>query len=496
MSSSASSPKHADKNSYKVVSAFDMFYQLTFMSAMASAGISRSKTFDFAAQSKCAAANYFIAINTLVAEYRLDYPDACRIVGLKTKSENIRSFLLRLSDALRSGEPLVDFLGREAEVQSEEYKNSYERNLENLKQWSNAFSSITISVALIIIIQMISSMIYSSDVTVMAGLVATGVTMAGFGAWIIYRAAPAEVMTIHPKFGSEKQRRASLFTKILVPLAVTLVLIMNLLGWGMGGALVLAAICIIPIGIIALLSDRDITRKDIEFSTVLRSTGSMAGSSGSTIKQALQKIDLTSFPALQPDIERLSKRLEARVEPEICWHQFGQETGSRLISQVVDVFFGAIRIGGEPERVGYLCSQFVSRATQLRAKRRLISGTFSGLTSVMQAVVASLMVFVLSVITNFANMVTELVPQNADSAMQNQPQMNLGMAQFSPQDLQFLAIITMTMMIMISATSALAVIFADGGMKLKVFFYLAITICISGLSLILIPQVVSNILTI
>lgn len=495
MSSSESSPKHADKNSYKPVSAFDMFYQLTFMSAMASAGISRSKTFDFAAQSKCAAASYFIGINTLVAEYRLDYPDACRIVGLKSKSENIRSFLLRLSDALRSGEPLVEFLSREAEVQDEEYKNAYERNLENLKQWSNAFSSITISVALIIIIQMISSMIYSSDVTVMAGLVAAGVTLAGFGAWIIYRSAPAEVMTIQPKFGSKQQQRASLLTKVLLPVALLLLVIVNFAGIGMGVALVLASFCIIPIGIVALLSDRAIAKKDIEFSTVLRSTGAMAGSSGTTIKQALQKIDLTSFPTLQMDIERLSKRLEARVEPEVCWHQFGQETGSRLISQVVDVFFGAIRIGGEPERVGYLCSQFISRATQLRAKRRLTSGTFTGLTTVMQAVVACLMVFVLSVVTSFATLVAELAPDNADAAMQNQPRMSLGMAQFSQDDLQFLSVITMTMMIMISATSASAVMFADGGMKLKIFFYLALTVCISGLSLIIVPPLVSNILT-
>ena len=115
MTSSKSSPKHDAKVSYKSVTAFDMYYQLTYMSAMASAGISRSKTFELAALSKCSAAQYFEAVNTLVDEFRYDYPDACRIIGVKGASENIRTFLLRLSDALRSGEPLGDFLADMAE---------------------------------------------------------------------------------------------------------------------------------------------------------------------------------------------------------------------------------------------------------------------------------------------------------------------------------------------------------------------------------------------
>src|SRR5574341_176875 len=130
MNSSKSSPKRDDRVSFKIVSRFEMFYQLTYMSAMAAAGIIRIKTFVIAAQSSSAAAEYFTAINTLVEEFRYDYPEACRRVGVKAKSENMRSFLLRLADALRSGEPLSDFLAREAAVQSTDYENRYERDLE------------------------------------------------------------------------------------------------------------------------------------------------------------------------------------------------------------------------------------------------------------------------------------------------------------------------------------------------------------------------------
>lgn len=493
MTSSKSSPKRENKSSYKPVSPFDMFYQLTYMSAMASAGISRSKTFEIAAQSKSSAAAYFVAINTLVDEFRYDYPDACRIIGVKGASENIRSFLLRLSDALRSGEPLSDFLAREAEVQGEDYRNEYERNLEGLKQWTNAYSSITISVGLIIIIQMITSMIYSTSPSSMLGLVLAGAAMAGFGAWIIRRSAPREVMNVALATGSKEQRRALRLLRIMLPCALLFAALLLIVTGNVGIALIVAAACMIPLGVASLLSDRITTKKDIEFSTFLRSTGSMATSSGTTLKQALTKIDLASFPNLQGDVSRLSTRLQARVDPEICWQTFASESGSRLITDMVDIFYGAIRIGGDPERVGYLCSLFAARTSQLRAKRRLVSGTFSGLSTVMVTMVAILMVFVLSVVNNFATLVAELAP-TSDTAMSGTPAMSLGLAEFTPDDLAMLAIITTIMVVSIAIASSLAVIFCDGGTKLKVFLYLAITTAIAGICFLVVPPAVAGIL--
>lgn len=495
MSSSKSLRKPANKISFKPISPFALFYQLTYMSAMAAAGISRSKTFELAAQSSSPAAQYFVAINTLVDEMRYDYPDACRKIGQQAKSDNMKSFLLRFSDALRAGEPLADFLAREAAVQGEDYQNHYERNLESLKQWSNAFSSIVISVALIIIIQVISSMIYSMDLSVMIGLVFTGVTMASFAAWIIWRSAPQEIITIAPGKGSSEQIQALRLARLLVPLGLALAAVLYMLGVELGYILMGLAALLLPIGVVSMKSDKLTTKKDIEFSTFLRSSGGMASSSGTTLKQALTRIDLTSFPTLEPDINRLSTRLQALVDPEICWQKFGMETGSRLISEVVDIFYGAVKIGGDPERVGYLCSLFTARTAQLRAKRRLTAGTFSGLTTVMQGIVAGLMIFVLSIVQNFAAMVETLMPTE-EAAADAQRQMSIGMAEFSPEQLQFLASITVVMILLLALVSATAIILSDGGYRLKIALYLALTIFISGVSMIVVPPMVAGILTV
>ncbi len=493
MTSSKSLPKPGDRISFKPVSPFEMFYQLTYLSAMAAAGLTRSKTFEVAAQSSSAAAEYFAAINTLVKEFRYDYPEACRRIGTQAKSDNMRSFLLRLSDALRSGEPLPDFLAREAEVQGEDYKNKYERDLEAMKQWTNAFSSIVISVALIVIIQVISSMIYTLNTSVITGLVFTGVVMSGFGAWIIWRSAPREIMVVQAATGSPEQRRSLKLFRLMTPLTVMVASILNLIGLPLGWLLTIVALMLLPTGIASLLSDKKIHKKDEEFSTFLRSAGGMATSSGTTLKQALTKIDLSSFPTLEPDIQRLSTRLQAQVDPELCWHKFGLESGSKLISEVIHIFYGAIKMGGDPERVGYLCSLFTAKTAQLRAKRRLASGTFSGLTTVMQAVVAGLMVFVLSIVENFAEVVKELMPQG-DASLEGQAAMNMTLANFSSSDLQFLSTITIVMILTLALVGASAITLGDGGHRLKGFFYLAITVFISGISFLLVPPLVAGIL--
>jgi flagellar protein FlaJ len=290
-----------------------------------------------------------------------------------------------------------------------------------------------------------------------------------------------------------EQRRAYKLFRIIVPTAVLVAALLLIITGNTGIALIVAAVCLLPVGIASLISDRKTVKKDVEFSTLLRSIGGMATSSGTTLKQAMTKIDLSSFPALEADVQRLSTRLLARVDPDICWKSFGMDTGSRLINEVVNIFYGAVKIGGDPERVGLVCSLFVAKATQLRAKRRLVAGTFSALATVMQAMIAAIMVFVLSIVNSFAALVVELQPSTTDAALAGQ-QMSLGLAEFSQSDLAYLGGVTALMVIAISVASALAIISCDGGLKLKAFFYLAISLFIAGVSFIIVPPMVAGIL--
>ena len=463
------------------------------MSAMAAAGLSRSKTFEIASASTSGAASYFDAINTLVNEFRYDYPEACRLIGIKAKSENMQSFLLRFSDALRSGEQLSEFLAREAEVQGDDYQNVYERDLESVKQWTNAFTSLAISVALIIIIQIISSMLYSVNLMVMVMSVSAGALITGFGAYLIYRSAPQEIMTLGLNNASPEHARVQSLFRILIPIGISSGILINATTNNIGIGLVWTALCFMPVGIISLLADRKMLKKDQEFSTFLRSSGGMATASGTTLKQALTKIDLSSFPMLQSDISRLSARLNALVDPQTCWEKFGRETGSALIHGVTDIFYSGIRMGGDPERVGYLSSLFALKTSQLRAKRRLIAQTFAALATVMQVVITALMIFVFSIVQNFATAVAVLMPESDTLGSTN---LSLGMAEYSAADLQFLYTMTVAMVLLLAISSAAAIVLSDGGFKMKGFFWLAVMLLVSGICFLVIPPIVANILQI
>src|ERR1035437_639855 len=154
---------------------FDLMYQLSYMSVIASAGIPRNKIFERAANLPCASARYFHKIQMTQSRLQYDYARSCRLVGETAKEEEIKALLLRMSTALISGEPEAAFLAREAETQIESYENDYYRKLEALKMWSDAYISMIVSAVLVIIISIVSTMIWKIQLGFILGMVGISV---------------------------------------------------------------------------------------------------------------------------------------------------------------------------------------------------------------------------------------------------------------------------------------------------------------------------------
>lgn len=492
MTSSKSSQKRTGKAFSDLkgeVSGFDIFYQLTYMSATAAAGISRDRVFALARQLPVSTAQYFSEINDLAENMRYSYPNACRMVGERVKSEVVRAFLLRLSDALRSGEPLAAFLAQESQVQGENYSNEYERNLESLKKWNDGYTSITVSVALIVIVNIVSTMIYDLGTTTMIGM-AVIAAMAGFiVAWILYRAAPQETKHGPLAEGDKEQRLSLKLLRILAPVAGVTSLALVPLGVSWGWIMIVASFLLAPIGIVSSLADRKITKKDKEISAFFRSLGGTATSRGTTLTDALTNIELSSFPTLEPDIRRLSLRLNAIGNPDLCWRMFRIETGSKLINQTTDVFYEAIRLGGDPERSGILSSLFSMRTAMLRAKREGVAATFTWLLIVMHAVLVALMVFLLEIIHQFALLLEEAMGPSEQGGVAMQS-LTMNMFTFGTPQIQFLEQITIGIVLALAFTNAFAAVASEGSLLLKIFFYLSILLFLSGVSFLIVPSAV------
>lgn len=467
----------------------DIFYQLTYMSATSAAGISRDKVFELARQLPIPPAQYFSEINDLVANLRYSYPDACRMVGERVRSDEMKAFLLRLSDTLRSGEPLASFLHQEARVQGENYSNEYERNLESLKKWNDGYTSVTVSVALVVIINMVSTMIYNLGTVTMVGMVMVA-AMTGFGvAWVLSRAAPQEVKHGSLAEGDEKQRLALKLFHILGPVAGVVALALILFGAKWGWIMIAVAVFLAPIGVVSLVAENKITKKDKEISAFFRTIGGTATSRGTTLTDALDSMKIDSFPTLEPDIRRLLLRLKVVGNPKLCWQKFGVETGSKLIERTTGIFYQATNLGGDPERAGFLSSLFSMRTAMLRAKRSGVAATFTWLLIVMHTVLAALMVFLLEILRQF----TLLLEESMASLEQGEDAlgaMSLDMLAFGLPNVPFLETITIGMIFILAFANAYATIASEGSHLLKFFFYLSILLFLSGVSVLVVPSMV------
>ena len=120
------------QNPLKAVTGSELFYQLTYMSAIASSGITRNRMFQMATSLPIPPAAYFERVQLLVQKMGYDYTRACNSVGLATKSEAMASLLLRMGTAFTAGQQEMDFLSEEAHITGQIFEKEYERDLSSL----------------------------------------------------------------------------------------------------------------------------------------------------------------------------------------------------------------------------------------------------------------------------------------------------------------------------------------------------------------------------
>ena len=160
---------------------FDLFAQLSYMSALSTAGVSRGDLFAYAAKLPYSTSVYFKKISVAAKKLNIDYAEACRIEAERTSAPDVRSLLLRLAGSLTAGEDETEFLRREAQVIGETYGNRYSREVESLKKWTDAYVALIVAASLIVIVAVISMMVYPVGVGVVVGLALAMITAACLG---------------------------------------------------------------------------------------------------------------------------------------------------------------------------------------------------------------------------------------------------------------------------------------------------------------------------
>ena len=472
----------------------DFFCQLSYMAAIATSGISRSGLFYYASRLPYLSARYFKKVEFVAKAFNHDYAGACNIVGQATKESEVKSLLLRLSGALSSGEDIVNFVERESEVFSDSYGSRYERRLEVLKKWVDAYIALIMTSAIVTVMAVVTLMIGNVTTVFILTLSVLTIVVTIAGAWLIYRSAPREIKTHSLPYRSREQALVKAGVKLILSLAVIVALALWMMKVDLGWIMITAGVIIFPLGLVSWIDDNKIDKRDTDVPGFLRSLGGVSQAIGATANEAMGRLDFRSLGSLTEEVSLLYTRLLARIDPNLCWERFVGDTGSEQVNRSVRIFWDGIALGGEPQKVGNAASAFAMKITLLRAHRKLIASGFLWLTIIMHIVLSVLLIFIYRTLITFTELITTMAPKNIDTqVMPSIP--TFGLYSGSSSELELLYVMVIVIIIVLSLANTFAIYAASGGHIFNSFLYLSMTIAISGTAMIVVPPVVNTMLT-
>lgn len=468
----------------------DLFCQLSYMAAIATSGIDRGGLFSYASKLPYLSASYFKKVVFVAKAFNHDYAEACNIVGQSTEEPIVEELLLRLSGALSSGENLADFLERESMVFSETYGNSYERKLESLAKWTDAYIALIMTTAIVTVMAVVTLMIGNATVGFIISLSVITIVVTLAGSWFIYSSTPKETKTHSLPHGSREQEIAKTMAKFILPAGGVAVLLTLLSHAGLGWALVIGGAFGLPVGIMGKLDDIKIDRRDSDVSGLLRSLGSISQATGVTVNEAMSRLDFRSIGSLSNEVSLLFTRLQARIDPALCWNRFVCDTGSEQVNRSIRIFWDSVALGGEPQRTGNAASNFAMKIALLRAKRSMIGTGFLWLSLTMHLVLTGLLVFVYETMITFSKLILKITPDK--STLQYAPNIPMiGMFSSNADQMGLLYFMIIVIILVLTVANAFSGYAVSGGHIFNLILFLSIALITAGAALVAIPPIVN-----
>jgi flagellar protein FlaJ len=469
----------------------DLFCHLTYMAAISTSGIDRAGLFAHSARLPLQSSHYFKKINVVARAFNHDYSESCRIVGDTVEELDAKSFLLRLGGALSSGEDISNFLEKEAEVASEKYCDHYEGCLESMKKWTDAYVALIMTSAIVVVMTVVTLILGSGDPTFILGFGTLTVLITIAGVWLIYSSAPRENKTHSLPIRSKDMNIARFLFRYTLPIGALMILSALVLQLPLGAVLLIAGVFAIPIGFAAIKDDGKISKYEGDIGGFLRSLGGVAQATNITINEGLSRLDFRSMVSLKDAVNLLYTRIQAGINAQLCWNRLVAETGSELVVRSSRIFLDSIAIGGEAERVGREASTFALKIALLRSKRATVGAGFMWLATIMHVVLVGLVLFIFETMGQFGSLVQTILPEGGDSTVAP----TFGIYNAGSTEMSMLQFMVIGIILVLTVANAVAVYAAAGGHYYKIFFYLGITLFISGILMLVVPEVVKMMFT-
>lgn len=176
--STVSSPRRIERvSSDNLNISFDLVSHLVYMAVLSMGGLPRENILEKCGQMRLKTAVFFEYIYMMAKRMGVEYTQAFQMVSQKARASNVKSLLLRFAASISSGESESGFVSQEARTEIERYTQEYERNVENLRKWTDAYAAMMFSVTLIMVVSLVSTMIGFFDEAVVMGMAATAMLL-------------------------------------------------------------------------------------------------------------------------------------------------------------------------------------------------------------------------------------------------------------------------------------------------------------------------------
>jgi flagellar protein FlaJ len=483
----------------------DLLFTMTYMASLALANASRPEIFSYAANRKeYLSSKYLTKVDLFVKKWSYSYAESLGIVAERANNVILKSMLSRYANAIDSGVPDDDFLKNELSTVRSVYRSQIEQGLEMLKKWGDAYIAMLLSGTVIAVTIMISIAIYSPTgmETTLSMSYAIIFVICFFGNLLMYTSVPDDPKSHGlTRWASKEQKTIHAMERIIVPLTIIAVLLMAFLGVNAGLIYLLVGILMAPLGIIGFIDDSNITLRDNDFSTFIRSLGAVMGGQGTTAVYALNTIDKKSLVALEPLVNSVYSKMNLGLDDKQIWDKFIGESGSDLIYKYLNIYLDTITLGGPPDSIGTVVGSSVLEQTLLREKKDMHARSFIVLLVPMHVAMAGIFVVLYRIMVTLTGSVSTMMAsfQNTTAAAGGVSSAGGvsassalgGMSMFTNFPEKEMGMYVVTTLTIITVSNIIAARVVGGGDRYMFYFYAALFCSLTGLVLLVSPIAVN-----
>ncbi|WP_297523264.1 archaellar assembly protein FlaJ [Thermococcus sp.] len=421
-------------------------------------------------------------VYVIVSKLHRALPEAFRFLARRTPSKVFADFLDRLAYSLDSGVDLKDYLFQEQKTVMDDYETFYEGALYDLDVFKEIYESIIISVVFMASFIIIGPLITGQDIGRLALYTLAIVLAAEVGVFFVIKFRMPDDPIWAEGRGlvtdrDRKLRRARNYSLLGIVIMVLLYYAVISKRFPLPQPFVVALIFspLYYLGWLAAKEEASIMRKDENFAAFIRSLSSSLAASGTSLLLVLKYLSAHDFGSLTEDIKALYRRLALRVDRERAWDFFIAGTGSWLVGIFSEIFREAIRMGAEPDYVGLVISRNFERLVRLRRKRQQSMSSFIGIIYGLTAAFAFSLAASFQVAASINTLFGQLkVPTEYIGDI---------IHVIPPSGMQFVMYVMLTIMIIHSLLSAVAIKTADGGHMMVSLRYFVILLWIFAVSM-------------